>query len=44
MPKRETTDEPKKKPDVEGKPGTLVDYEHETQRIEDKGYVVRWEV
>jgi hypothetical protein len=44
MPKRETTDEPKKKPDVEGKRGTLVDYEHETQRIEDKGYVVRWEV
>ena len=40
----ETIDEPKKKPDVEGKRGTLVDYEHEKQRIEDKGYLVRWEV
>ena len=40
----ETIDELKKKPDVEGKRGTLVDYEHAKQRIEGKGYVVRWEV
>jgi hypothetical protein len=40
----ETIDEPRKKPDVEGKRGTLVDYEHEKQRIEHKGYVVLWEV
>jgi hypothetical protein len=39
----ETTDEPKKKTDVEGKRGSLVDYEHEKQRIEDKGYLVHWE-